>query len=140
MGDLLHQRNCRILLIEDNRGDIELLKLALKNAEVECDLTVLEDGGEALLLIRRGGKYAGDYVPDIVILDLNLPKNDGLEVLQAMRNAPEFASRPVIVLSSSSSAHERARMKELFVTRHVTKPTDLDELMEIGRIVKDLLG
>ena len=140
MADIPHHRNCRVLLIEDNGGDIELLKLALKNANVECDLTVLEDGGEALQLIRRGGKYAARLVPDVVILDLNLPKNDGLEVLAAMRRAPDFAEAPVIVLSSSSSARERAQMEELGVTRHITKPNDLDELLEIGMVVKGLLG
>lgn len=128
-----------MLLIEDNRGDIELLKLALKHAGVECDLTVLEDGGEALLLIRRCGEYAGRPIPDVVILDLNLPKNDGLEVLEAMRKAPELARLPVVVLSSSSSARERAQMEELSVARHITKPTDLDELLKIGAIVKGLL-
>jgi chemotaxis family two-component system response regulator Rcp1 len=140
MAELPHHRNCRVLLIEDNGGDIDLLKLALKNAHVECELTVLEDGGEALQLIRRNGKHAARLVPDVVILDLNLPKNDGLEVLAAMRRAPEFAQVPVIVLSSSSSARERAQMEELSVTRHITKPTDLDELLEIGMVVKGLLG
>jgi len=140
MDDSLRHRPSHILLIEDNRGDVELVKLAFQHAGIHFDLAVLQDGGEALLLIRRAGKYAHTPVPDLIILDLNLPKNDGFEVLEAIRDAPDYAEVPVLVLSSSSSERERQRMTVLPVARHLTKPTDLDELMRIGTVVKELLA
>ena len=98
----LHGGKPRVLLVEDNPGDVDLLRLAFSNAALDCELTVLDDGGEALAFVRQDGKYAGVPIPDLAILDLNVPKNDGLEILAAMRANPKFAELPVAVLSSSS--------------------------------------
>ena len=136
----LHGGKPRVLLAEDNPGDVDLLRLAFSNAALDCELTVLDDGGEALAFVRQDGKYAGVPIPDLAILDLNVPKNDGLEILAAMRANPKFAELPVAVLSSSSSPRERAAMEQFNIRRFITKPSDLEEFMRIGSIVKELLG
>jgi two-component system, chemotaxis family, response regulator Rcp1 len=132
-------RKACILVIEDNPADVALLRLALENAELDCDLTVLEDGGEALAFVREPGSATRASKVELVILDLNLPKNDGLEILEAMRASEAFSQIPVAILSSSSSTRERARMEKFSVNRFITKPADLEEFMKIGLSVKELL-
>src|ERR1700722_6747250 len=112
--EVRRNRPC-ILLVEDNPGDVDLLRLAFNSAELDCELTVLDDGGEALAFVRQEGKYAAVLMPDLAILDLNIPKNDGLEILEAMRENPTFAELPVAVLSSSSSPRERATMERFHI-------------------------
>jgi CheY-like chemotaxis protein len=132
-----NRRIC-VLVIEDNPADVELLRLALRQAGLDCELLLLEDGAEALTFLRR--VEAGDAsVPDLVLLDLNLPKNDGAEVLQAMRASPPFSKVQVAVLSSSASTRERARIEQLGVGRYITKPADLDEFMRIGSTIREML-
>jgi two-component system response regulator len=133
-------RKFRILLVEDNPGDIDLLRLAFKKAELNCELTVLDDGGEALAFANGEGAYSDAPVPDLAILDLNVPKNDGMEILEAIRANPKFVELPVAVLSSSSSPRDRANMERFQIRQFITKPSDLDQFLAIGNIVKDLLG
>ncbi len=128
-----------IVVVEDNASDVDLLKLAIKNEGLECKLTVVEDGGDALDLVRQRGKYAGVPPPDLMLLDLSLPKNDGPEILEALRANPVFADLKVAVLSSSSSPRDRARLDQFHISRFVTKPADLDEYLRIGGIVRQLL-
>jgi CheY-like chemotaxis protein len=125
-----------VLIVEDNLGDVELLRMALETASVDCDVTVIDDGRDAL-------DYFSDVaaaLPDLVVLDLNLPKNDGLEILEAMRANPAFERVPVAVFSSSSSPQERSRVARLRVTRFIAKPPDLDEYLSIGWTLKDMLA
>ncbi len=140
MTDGLGQHRPHILLIEDNPGDVELFRLALASAGLDVELTVVDDGGEALALVRQEGKYAGLSAPDLAILDLNVPKNDGLEILEAMRASRMFAGVPVAVLTSSSSPRERAKMERFNIKRHMIKAADLEEFMKIGELVKELLA
>jgi CheY-like chemotaxis protein len=135
----LKDRKAHILLLEDNPGDVDLLRRALRSAEFDCELTVLEDGAEALAFVRQQGKYASASTPDLVVLDLNLPKNDGLEVLEAMRASQVFDAVPVAILSSSSSPHEQAKMEAFRIGRFITKPPDLEEFLKIGFTLKSLL-
>lgn len=132
-------RKPRVLLVEDNPGDVDLIRLAFKNAGLDCVLTVMSDGGEALAFVNEEGVYAGAPVPDLAILDLNVPKNDGVEILEAIRSSSKFADLPVAVLSSSSSPRDRANMERFAIRQFVTKPSDLDEFLRIGEIVKTLL-
>jgi two-component system response regulator len=132
-------RKPRILLVEDNPGDVDLIRLAFKSAGLDCVLTVMSDGGEALAFINEEGVHAGAPVPDLAILDLNVPKNDGLEILEAMRSSNKFAGLPVAVLSSSSSPRDRLNVERFQIRQFVTKPSNLDEFLKIGNIVKDLL-
>jgi two-component system response regulator len=129
----------RILLVEDNPGDVALVRWALEGANIDFELTVIEDGGEALMLAQQLGKYAGAEAPDLAILDLNLPRNDGIEVLQAMRASRPFADVTVAILSSSTSPRERARLDALRVGRYIAKPSDLDEFRQVGHVLRDLI-
>jgi two-component system, chemotaxis family, response regulator Rcp1 len=126
----LEARKAHILLLEDNPGDVDLLRRALRSAELDCELTVLEDGAEALAFVRQQGKYASASTPDLAVLDLNLPKNDGLEVLEAMRASPLFAAVPVAILSSSASPHEQAKLQAFRIGRFITKPPRLRRVLE----------
>ena len=130
----------RILLIEDNPADVDLLRRAFKSARFDCELTLMEDGAEAMAFIRGEGPHAGAPSPDLVVLDLNLPKNDGVEVLQVLRATPQFSAVPVAILSSSSSSRERARVEQFHIGRFITKPPDLDEFLAIGSTLKSLLS
>ena len=137
---MVHEsRKACILVIEDNPADVALLRLALESAELDCDLTVIEDGGQALAFIREHEEATSASTLELAILDLNLPKNDGLEILEAMRASKAFSDIPVAILSSSSSTRERARMEKFSVKRFITKPADLEEFMKIGLTVKELL-
>lgn len=133
-------RKPHVLLVEDNPGDVELLRLALGAAEIDCELMVIDDGGEALALVRQQGKYSDIPVPDLAILDLNIPKNDGLEILAAIRTNQPFENLPVAILSSSPWLRERAILEPFHISRYITKPADLDEFLSIGMIVKELLS
>ncbi|MCW5979968.1 MAG: response regulator [Bryobacteraceae bacterium] len=124
----------KILVIEDNPGDVELLRLALAGAGLDCELTVIDDGGDALTFA------ASSAVPfDLAVLDLNLPKNDGLEILEAMRANPVLSDMPVALLSSSSSPREQARLEAFRIGRYLTKPSDLDAYLQIGAVLKQML-
>jgi CheY-like chemotaxis protein len=130
----------RILVIEDNPVDVYLLRRALADAEVDCELTVIEDGAEAITRVRRQGNYTGTPIPDLAIVDLNLPKHDGLEVLEAMQSSGAFTEVPVAVLTSSVSRRDREMAETLHVSQFITKPPDLQGFLEIGSLLKKLLG
>jgi CheY-like chemotaxis protein len=140
MTDLLSRKKPRILLVEDNPGDVELLRLALKTAGFDCELTVVGDGGEAIAMIRRQGKYAGLAPPDLAILDLNVPKNDGIEIIATMRASEIFRNTQVVVLSSSSSPRDYARLERFNIARYITKPTDLAEFLNTWSQLKSLMA
>lgn len=139
MPDISGGHKPHILVVEDNPADVDLLRLALERAELDCDLTVIADGGDALALVQHPWT-ADSQLPDLVLLDLNLPKNDGLEVLSAMRGNPELARVSVAVLSSSSSPRDRTKMEAFGICRYITKPLGLDEYLEIGWVLKELLN
>jgi CheY-like chemotaxis protein len=128
-----------ILLVEDNAADIYLLRQALQSAGLTVELTVIEDGAEALAFARGQGKYGAVRIPDLAVLDLNLPKNGGTAVLEAMRQNQDLAHVPVAIMSSTASPREEARTKELGVKRFITKPPDLEEFLQIGQVLKEML-
>lgn len=134
----LNGRKARILVVEDNPSDVDLLRWALQGADVDFDLKVINDGGEAMAYVRR---HAESEIPhDLAILDLNVPKNDGLEILEAMRSTTAFRALPVAVLTSSSSPRERTKLTALNVTRLIAKPLEFDEFMKIGYVIKQVLA
>jgi two-component system, chemotaxis family, response regulator Rcp1 len=118
----------RILLVEDNVGDAELMRLALAQAEPRCDLRVASDGEEALGLLLHG------ELPDLLLLDLNLPRLTGHEVLADLRAArePRLRRLPVVVLTSSSTPEDVQRSYDLFASSHIVKPQDVDQLFEVA--------
>jgi len=128
-----------ILLLEDNPADIYLLRQALKNAGVDVELTVIEDGAEGLAFARRQGKYAGSVIPDLGVLDLNLPKGGGESVLRAMRQSNDLDRVPVVIMSSSSAPSEQANIKDLGVEQFIRKPADLEAFLQIGYVLKEVL-
>jgi CheY-like chemotaxis protein len=129
----------RVLLVEDNEADIYLLRQALKEAALDVELTVIEDGAEALSFARHQGKYAGFPPPDLAVLDMNLPKNGGAEVLEAMRLSKELSKVPVAVMTSSASPAEQLKAKQLGVERYITKPPDLEDFLQIGHVLREVL-
>ncbi len=128
-----------ILLIEDNPADVELFRYVLESAAVSCELTVIDDGSDALAFVQQRGKYQHAAPPSLAIVDLNLPRYDGIEILEAMRANPAFADVPVVVMSSSSSPRDRSRIEESGIGLYITKPPDLDGYLRVGLTVRDML-
>jgi len=129
----------RILVIEDNRSDVFLLNRALKQQAFRFELTHLVDGAEAIAYIRRHGMYAAAAVPDLILMDLHLSKYTGNDILREIRAAKHLAGVPVCAWSSSQSRQDQTLLQELGVVRFITKPSGLDQFMEIGTVIKQLL-
>ena len=129
----------RVLLVEDNAGDAYLFRKALEEAGLNCALTVIDDGFQALACVRGEGEYDGNPVPDLVVLDLNLPKHGGVEILKAIDQNPRFKSVPVVITSSSPWPPRLAQSEGVRIARYIAKPADLDEFMAIGTRLKEVL-
>ncbi|HLG99562.1 MAG TPA: response regulator [Bryobacteraceae bacterium] len=130
----------RILLAEDNPGDVLLFREALRLSNLSCDLVVAEDGEKALHLLQNTSAAPNGARPDVIVLDINLPKRSGQDVLQWVRGNGSFATTPVIVLTSSASPEDRTRALELGANLYVQKSSDLDEIFEIGQTISRLLA
>jgi two-component system, chemotaxis family, response regulator Rcp1 len=129
----------RILVIEDNDSDVFLLDRALKKQDFTFELVHLLNGAEALAFIRRQGSYANAATPNLILLDLNLSKYTGEDILREIRSSPHLAGIPVCVWSSSRSRRDESLLKDLGVSEFIPKPSGLDQFMEIGKTIKDLL-
>jgi DNA-binding response OmpR family regulator len=127
-------------VIEDNSSDVFLLERALHQQDVRFELTHLGDGAQALAFIRREGHYALALIPDLILVDLNLSKYNGEDILREIRDAKHLAGVPVCAWSSSQLGRDRARLMDLGVAQFVTKPSGLDQFLEIGKLIKDLLS
>jgi CheY-like chemotaxis protein len=125
-----------ILLAEDNPADVYLIREALKEHKVECTMRTAADGKDVLTLIAASGTT---WNPDLIILDLNLPRHDGIEILQKVRATRAIAHVPVVVLTSSDSPRDRLTANELGATRYVRKPSNLEQFLQLGAIFKELL-
>jgi chemotaxis family two-component system response regulator Rcp1 len=128
-----------IVLVEDNAADIYLFREALQAAGLNFALTVIENGEDGLTFARRQGEYAGSSIPDLAVLDLNLPKIGGDSVLAVMRQNRDLERVPVFIMSSTAGPREQARAKELGIERFITKPPDLEDFLQIGQVVKEVL-
>jgi len=128
-----------ILLAEDNRGDVLLVQQALAEHHIRHELHVVQDGEQAVRFIEQMGKSGGAPCPDLLLLDLNLPKVEGQQVLTEFRRHPECANTPVIVVSSSDAPRDRARIGELGVSRYFRKPSELDDFMKLGAVVREVV-
>lgn len=126
----------QILLAEDNPGDTLLVEQALTEHGVPYRLHVARDGAEAIAFIMRMGDDGGTPCPDVVLLDLNLPKIDGTEVLAELREHPKGAAIPVVIITSSDADKDRVRTAELGIAHYFRKPSDLDEFMQLGAIIR----
>ncbi len=119
-----------ILLVEDNAGDVRLTREALREADVSVELTVVPDGEQALAFLRGEGAHAGASRPDLILLDLNLPRRDGREVLQEVKADPHLRHIPVIVLTTSQAEEDVLCSYQLHANAYVTKPVDFDGFIE----------
>jgi CheY-like chemotaxis protein len=137
MSAAYHSRPVEILLVEDNPGDARLTQEALKEGKIGNNLHHVADGVEALSFLRRQGAWAQAPVPDIVLLDLNLPRKDGREVLSEMKQDPRLRSIPVVVLTTSEAEQDIVRTYELHANCYITKPVDLEKFIEIIRAIED---
>jgi CheY-like chemotaxis protein len=126
-----------ILLVEDNVGDIVLIKELFVDRRTTARLSVVRDGEEALKFLRRSGEYAEAARPDLILLDLNLPRKDGFELLMELKGDSSLWRIPVVVLTSSSSEEDVNRVYDLHANCCVTKPMDLDRLTEVMASIED---
>jgi len=126
-----------ILLVEDNAGDIRLTKEALKEGKVLNQLTVVQDGVEALLCLRQQGQYAQARRPDLILLDLNLPKKDGREVLQEIKNDESLKRIPVVILTTSHDEQDVLRTYGLHANCYITKPVELEQFIMVVKAIED---
>ena len=125
-----------ILLVEDNPGDARLTLEAFKEAKVINNLTVVNDGAEALCYLRRQGVYADAVVPDLVLLDLNLPKVDGRQVLAEIKADESLMRIPVVVLTTSASQDDISRAYGSHANCYITKPVDLDQFLRVVQSIE----
>lgn len=130
-------RAVEVLLVEDNPGDVRLTQEALKDGRVLVNLTVAADGVEALEILHRRGPHADKARPDLILLDLNLPKKNGREVLEAIKADDDLKPIPVIVMTTSKAEQDIHRAYHLNANCYVTKPVDLDEFLNVVRSIED---
>jgi chemotaxis family two-component system response regulator Rcp1 len=126
-----------ILLVEDNPGDVRLAKEALKDGKVRNNLYVVEDGQEALDFLHRRGRYADAVRPDLILLDLNLPKISGQDVLAEVKADKELRRIPVVVLTVSKSEEDILKAYDLHANCYVTKPLDFNQFVKITKTIEE---
>ncbi|HVO59430.1 MAG TPA: response regulator [Terriglobales bacterium] len=126
-----------ILLVEDNPADVRLTREALREARVINSLHVVQDGIEALDFLRNRGRYANSSSPDLILLDLNLPKKDGREVLAEIKQDENWKRIPVVVLTTSEAEEDIVRSYDLHANAYVTKPVDLKRFLEVIRVLEE---
>ena len=126
-----------ILLVEDNPGDVRLTQEVLKDGKVRNNMSVVMDGVDAISFLQQTGEYAGAPRPDIILLDLNLPKKDGREVLAEIKADPDLKNIPIVVLTTSSAEQDIFRSYDLHANCYITKPVDLDQFIRVIRSIED---
>ena len=130
----------KILLAEDNQGDILLIKQALREHRILHELHLAKDGAEAIEYVSKMGSPGNPPCPDLMLLDLNLPKIEGPDVLREFRRHSSCRFTPVIVVTSSDTRKDRNRMADLGITHYFRKPSDLEDFMKLGEIVRQVVG
>ena len=126
-----------ILLVEDNPGDVRLTQEVLRDGRVRNNMSVVKDGVDAISFLHQTGEYVGAPRPDIILLDLNLPKKDGREVLAEIKADPDLKNIPVVVLTTSSAEQDIFRSYDLHANCYITKPVDLDQFIKVIRSIED---
>jgi len=137
MNNQMRAKPVQMLLVEDNPGDVRLTKETLKNAKLMVDLHVVGDGVEAMAFLRQEGKYASAPRPDLVLLDLNLPKKDGREVLSEIKQDPNLRRIPVVVLTISNGEEDVLKSYNLHANAYVNKPLNLEQFAKITKAIED---
>lgn len=129
-------RPIEILLVEDSPGDVRLTKEALREGKIRNHLSVASDGELALAFLRREGRYADAPRPDVILLDLNLPRKDGREVLTEIKADPQLRRIPVVVLTTSSNEEDIVRAYDLHANCFITKPVNLDQFISVVQSIE----
>jgi chemotaxis family two-component system response regulator Rcp1 len=127
----------QILMVEDNPDDIELTVEALKDARVPNRLAVVQDGEEALSYLRCSGKYAQALRPDLILLDLNMPRKNGRDVLREIKNDPKLKRIPVVILTTSQAEDDILHTYDLHANCYITKPMDFNQFLKVVRSIED---
>ena len=130
-------KEIEILLVEDSPGDIRLTMEAMKDGKIHNHLSVVNDGEEALAYLRRQGQYAKVPRPDLILLDLNLPKKDGREVLREIKQEEDLKRIPVVVLSISTAEKDILKSYDLHANCYVNKPVDFDQFTHVVKSIED---
>jgi len=133
----MNGRPVEILLVEDNPGDVRLTIEALRESKLQNQLNVARDGVEALAFLRREGAFSDAVRPDLIVLDLNLPKKDGREVLAEIKADPALRTIPVVILTTSRAERDVLQSYELQANCYITKPVDLEQFMTVVRSIED---
>ncbi len=126
-----------ILLVEDNAGDVRLTREVLKDSKVRNNLIVATNGEEALSCLRKQGKFAGTVLPDLILLDLNLPVKDGRQVLAEIKDDPDLKRIPVVILTTSKAEEDILKTYNLHANCYVTKPVDLEQFVKVVKSLED---
>lgn len=126
----------QILLVEDNAGDVRLAVEALKEGKVLNNLSVARDGVEAMAFLRKEGPHAGAPRPDLILLDLNLPKKDGREVLLEIKTDDDLKCIPVVILTTSAAERDIIKSYDLHANCYITKPVDLNQFMDVVQSIE----
>jgi len=126
-----------ILLVEDSPADVRLTKEALKEAKVLNHLHVVNDGEKAMDFLHKRGDYSGAVGPDVILLDLNLPRMDGREVLAKVKSDPALRRIPVVILTTSQAEQDILQSYDLHANCYITKPVDLDQFMDVVRQIEE---
>ena len=126
-----------ILLVEDNPGDARLAKESLKDSKIRNNLDIVGDGEEAMKYLNKEGKYSDVSRPDLILLDLNLPKKDGREVLKEIKEHEDFKRIPVVILTMSKSEEDILKSYNLHANCFITKPIDLDQFIKVVKSIED---
>jgi len=137
MSDDASGKPVEILLVEDNPGDVRLAVEALKDAKVHNNLSAVTDGEEALAFLRREGKYADSPRPDLILLDLNLPRKDGREVLLEIKQDPRLKRIPVVILTTSQAEEDILKAYNLSANCYIAKPVDLEQFIKVVRSIEN---
>ena len=137
MNTYTNVRPVKILLVEDNPGDVRLTIEALKEAKVLNKLILAKDGIDALSLLRQEGQYADVAPPDLILLDLNLPKKDGREVLAEIKNDDKLKHIPVVILTPSRDEEDVVKSYNLHANCYISKPVELDQFIRVVKSIED---
>jgi CheY-like chemotaxis protein len=130
-------RPAEILMVEDNPGDVRLMREALRESKIINQLRAVSDGLEALAFLRKQGSYANASRPDLILLDLNLPRKDGREVLSEIKADPDLRRIPVVIVTSSKAEEDILRSYNHYANCYITKPLDLEKFVEVVQAIQD---
>jgi chemotaxis family two-component system response regulator Rcp1 len=137
MSTTIQARPIEILLVEDSPGDVDLTKLALEDAKMVNNLSVVGDGIQAIDFLRKTGSYANAPHPDLILLDLNLPRKDGREVLAEIKEDPILSRIPVVILTTSDAERDVLQAYSLHANCYITKPVDIQNFISVVKAIED---